>query len=632
MKFPPKILTLLKRLSLLILLYSLCRIAFYLFNHTHFHSPGLISFLHGIRFDLSVIFVINAPLIILHIVPSAIFKTRYYQFILKFFFYLLNLPALAFNLIDLVYFQYTLKRTTFDIFEYALISDDIFNLIPQFFKDFWFLVILLVVFIIIIEIFYKKTFVEPKSGASMKFNGVLFLKSVGFFTFFSLLAVLSIRGGIQGKPIGVITAGKYSSAENIPLVLNTPFTIMKTIENQEIKPVNYFSDEEALALTSPYIQFSSDKDFNSKNVVILIMESFSSEYIGSISGRKSYTPFLDSIIGESYVFTNTYSNGKKSIEGIPAILASMPTWMNTPFITSSFSSNKINSLASILNKEGYHTSFFHGGNYGTMGFDDFCNIAGFKKYYGRQDYGTDKDFDGNWGVFDEPFLMYFADKLNENNQPFFSTIFTLSSHHPYTIPGHLHGKFDKGTLEIHESIQYADYALKKFFEKAAKQEWFKNTMFVITADHTGISNDPYYNTRLGLCRIPIIFYEPSGSLSGRDDRVGQQSDIMPTILDHLGYKKPFFAFGQSLFDAQAEGSALNYISSIYQLIEGDYLLQHDGESPHALYNYKSDSLLHNNIAATEDSILNLMNKKLKAKIQVYNNSLIRNRLTHPQGL
>ena len=159
-----------------------------------------------------------------------------------------------------------------------------------------------------------------------------------------------------------------------------------------------------------------------KNVFVIILESFSSEHIGALThqiGNKNtdFTPFLDSLAEKSLVFEG-FANGKRSIEGIPAILASLPTWMTEDFITSQYSSNKFNSLASILKAEGYNTSFFHGGKNGTMGFDAFSKSAGFEFYYGKNEYPDQSDFDGSWGISDEPYLQYIAKTLNTTPEPF----------------------------------------------------------------------------------------------------------------------------------------------------------------------------------------------------------------------
>lgn len=112
-----------------------------------------------------------------------------------------------------------------------------------------------------------------------------------------------------------------------------------------------------------------------------------------------------------------------------------------------------------------------------MGFDNFSKAAGIDNYIGQNEYvGNKADFDGSWGIYDEPYLQYIANYLDTVKSPFFAGIFTLSSHHPYKIPNEYSGKFPKGNIPILESIGYADYALQQFFDRISKSDWYKNTL------------------------------------------------------------------------------------------------------------------------------------------------------------
>jgi phosphoglycerol transferase MdoB-like AlkP superfamily enzyme len=367
-----------------------------------------------------------------------------------------------------------------------------------------------------------------------------------------------------------------------------------------------------------------------KNVFVIILESFSAEHIGALTHQKGnkmsdFTPFLDSLAEKSTVYEG-FANGKRSIEGIPAVLASLPTWMTEDFITSQYASDKFNSLASLLKEEGYNSSFFHGGKNGTMGFDAFCRSAGFDNYYGKNEYPDQADFDGHWGIWDEPYLQYIANTLNTKPQPFLGAVFTLSSHHPYKVPEKYKNKFRKGPLEIQQTIMYSDYALQKFFEKASTMPWFKNTIFVITADHTSEAWQPFFKNRVGQYFIPIIFYEPGNEKTGHMGIVAQQTDIMPTVLDMLHYPKPFIAFGGSLLRENEPRFSLSYLNGNYQLIMDGYAWQTDYNVSKSLYNFKQDSLLSKNLYTNQNKIAAERDKLLKAVIQQYNNRIIENKL------
>ena len=396
----------------------------------------------------------------------------------------------------------------------------------------------------------------------------------------------------------------------------------------------YFKTEDALEeIYSPVILNNNRSGvFNRQNVIIIILESFSSEHSAYLNPHpdnnlnKGYTPFFDSLMKNSLVFRG-FANGEKSIDAIPAIISGIPSLMSSPYILSPYVSNDIYSIAGLLKDKGYSTAFYHGGSNGTMSFEAFTKIAGFDKYVGRNEYANEEDFDGKWGIFDEEFLQFAAESLNQTREPFFTTIFTLSSHHPYTIPGKYNEKFPKGKLTIHESIGYTDYSLKLFFDAISKMPWFDNTLFVLTADHTYQAYFPFYKTSVGRYSIPMVFYHPGENWKSQTEQVAQQTDIMPSVLDYLNYEESYLAFGKSVFDSTAQRFAISYLSGVYQLIKDNYILKFDGEMGVALYDYKNDSLLKHNLIKSEDSVRIEMNKLSKAIIQQFNRRVIFNELT-----
>jgi len=247
-------------------------------------------------------------------------------------------------------------------------------------------------------------------------------------------------------------------------------------------------------------------------------------------------------------------------------------------------------------------------------------------YFGRNEYNNEKDYDGSWGIWDEEFLQYTSNTINNKPQPFFATVFTLTSHHPYPIPERYKNQFKDGALPIEKSIGYSDYALKKFFDSAKKMPWFYKTLFVLAADHTGVSADPFYTNKIGNYSIPIIYYMPNSQLKGLDSTITQQIDIMPSILDYLNYPSPYFAFGTSVFDTTAQHFALIFRSDLFQLIENNYVLQFDGDKANDLFHYSTDSLLKNDLFNKEPKISSGMENKVKAIIQTYQQSLINNKM------
>ena len=613
-------------------IYFLCRLSFLVFNYSYFSSIGFTAilkcFFFGIRYDITAIVISNIVFISLHLFPFEFFYKFFYRITLKIIFLLVNVPFILLNCIDCGLFRFTGKRTGSEIFRIMSFGKDFINTLPRMVIDFWYLLLIFIILVIILNRIYPelKPIKVGQQGTRKKFIHSTVGKIILFFLFASL-TFIGFRGGIQYKPLNIISASRYGTGNTIALVLNTPFTVIKTLGKQTIEEIHWMTNEEA-QMINPVIKTPSITDhFSPKNVVLIILESFGKEYIGSQNSCKGYTPFLDSLIGSSLVFENAFANGKRSIEGIPAIVAGIPALMTDPFITSAYSSNSITTLPSLLKSKGYYSVFFHGGTNGTMGFDNFSKLSGFDRYFGRSEYNNDNDFDGSWGIYDEPFLQRTVEEISKMESPFLATVFTLSSHHPYKIPDKYKKRFPEGTLPIYQSIGYADYSLKRFFETASKMPWYSNTLFVITADHTALSEKPFYQNRVGQYSIPIIFYSPSDSmLHGKSKFATQHIDILPSVMDYLGFDHTYFAFGKSVFRNPGDGLAVSFIDETYQLIQDGYAFIMRNNEKNSLFNFTTDSTLKNDLDGTDTIRERKMEMKLKSFIQNFNHAIVHNEM------
>lgn len=634
----PYIATMIKRLLLVLFIMALTRMLLMFLNPGLFPgisvATGISLFFQGLRFDLVATVYLNSVYIIMQSVPLRIRENKVWQKTADSWFIVANSVGFIPNLADSVYYRFTMKRLTGDIFSYISLGDDTIRLLPQFAADFWYVFLLWVILVALVFLITWQ--IKPRERQTSQHNARWYIWNLLTMLLIGGFSVLAMRGGIQLKPIGILTATEMAGQQNAPLVNNSAFSIMRTLNQKGLDNKAYFSNASEMVdyfnAEHNYSRKSSDGSIvpmHTKNVVIIILESFSCEHINAFNpenGRGGFTPFLDSLITRSLTF-KAYANGKRSIEGIPAVLAGIPAWMPQDFITSVYSGNKINSLASLLNTKGYTTSFFHGGKNGTMGFDAFCRSAGFMKYYGKNEYPDPLDFDGDWGIWDEPFLQFFASELNKMPKPFLSAVFTLSSHHPYKIPEKYTGKFRQGKLPIQQSIMYADYALEQFFKSASGSDWFLNTVFVITADHTSEAVNPYYENRLGQYAVPIIIFDPQNPLPAFNTLIAQQTDILPTIMDMLAYNEPFIAFGNSLIHPEEAHFSLSYLSGSYQFITSDGVLQWQNDKPVAYYSLPSDSLLRENLYPAKSGDLTRNINLLKSVVQQYNSRMIANRLT-----
>jgi len=626
------VIVLLERLGVVLLLFVANRILFFTFNRDLFEWVGFnqlvgIIFL-GLRFDIAGVVITNLLFILLACLPIPLIKNKLYQKFLLFVFMITNSAAFIMNSSDIIYYRFINKRSTSDILSFIFSSDDIVSFIPRYILfDFWYITLICIFTFIILFGVYKKI---PPPSLPEKVSWKFYPAQTLIFLFVIFLSVLAVRGGTQkGPPMSLITAANMVGTTNVPLAVNTPFTVYRTIGKTYIKEKSYLPRGEVqrrVPVVQRYAQ--SPETFSGKNVVIIILESFSREYLGRPYGNEGLTPFLDSLIKRSLFFKNAYANAKRSQNAVPSILASVPSLLDNAYISSLYSSNTITSLASTLGQKGYHSSFFHGGQTGTMGFNYFCGAAGFQDYYGMAEYPDKSGYDGDWGIFDEPFFQFFAQKLNNTSEPFLSVFFSLSSHHPYPMPERYSSIFKEGKHPIFKTIQYTDYSLQKFFETAEKMPWYQNTLFVITTDHTLYGLSSFYKTDLGKYAIPLLFFSPSDSaLKGVSADITQQLDIMPSVLDYLKYDLPFFSFGESVFDKSKKAFSISYTTGVYQYIQDDHLLHFDGEKSLALYNFKTDTLLEKNLAASEGTILNELEKNCMAFIQAYNYAVLNNKMT-----
>lgn len=583
----------------------------------------------GVTFDLAGMAYINLLYILIMLFPLHLKERGGYQCFAKWIFLSLNFVAFASNVADAIYYPFTKRRTTSSLFGEFGNDGGIVKVIWDAALSNWLLILISVAICYCFARLYRK----PRGVVAWGRWWLYYPLQLLFLVVAILLSVVSMRGGIGAdvRPITISNAAQYASNPNhTALVLNTPFAFIRTWGKSSFVDPHYFESKEDMeAIFSP-IKPSVEREAQAQNVVILIVESFGREYIGALNRdlqRPSYTPFLDSLIGQSLTFDYSFANGLKSIDAMPSILSSIPMFVEPYFVTPS-SVNRLSGVAGSLREEGYHTSFFHGAVNGSMGFQAFANATQFEEYYGRDNYNNDADFDGRWAIWDEEFLQYYASMLSTFEQPFASALFTASSHHPFKVPERYEGVFDPGTVPIHQCVGYTDNALRRFFESVSHQEWFDSTLFVITADHTSITAYPEEQNSLSVFNVPIIFYHPNSSLQGRSDVIAQQIDIMPTVLGYLGYEAPFLAFGEDLLTTSAQSSyAVNYYNGIYQYFEGSLMLQFDGERCVGLYDFKEDRLLRHNLVNSGLEQQVRMEQRIKAIIEQYMGRMERDELT-----
>ncbi len=635
------------RTLLVFAVYTLCRLIFFGYNHSILGVDSWSRFWEimwgGFVFDSSAIAYTNGLVILASLLPIRQRMSAGYQKFIKWLYFGINIPFFMMNLGDTIYFQFTGKRTSAVIFKEFANENPLDFLF--FFVDYWHLTLIGIGIIILWFWLYpnRNCLTFPKRYVA---NKVYYPLSVLAIALVAGVSIIGIRGGVSAaiQPIKPGDALVYTdNSIQAGMVLNTPFTMIRLIGKRDFPKFSYMPKEEARKVFDPIRPAKADTTaytgkFKGRNVVFLIWESCAKQWVGELNkdipNFKSYTPFLDSLIRKSYVFENAYANGTKSVDAMPAIFATLPKPLQS-FIATHYSTDRLNTIIPFLREEGYYSAYFHNATKGSMGFDAMAHHLGFKDYFGREQYEEacgkrSEDFDGKWGIWDELFLQYMLTEINKFKEPFVVSEFTSSSHTPFVVPKGYEKRFPADAeCGFHQVIPYTDYSLQKFFEGASKQPWYKNTIFVIVADHSVFPYVDEYKTSLGAYAIPIIFFDPRGELVGRDSTtVVQQADFLPTMLDLMGVKKPVVSFGHNMFNPKEKHYAITTMSDAFQLIQGDYALQFDGKQVISFYNYKEDPKLKTNLKGQNITQEGEMTKLMQAILQELSERLRNDRLDY----
>lgn len=575
-------------LTISLIFNELLRLTFFIYHYNHFSQSNiadiLLAFLYGIRFDLPVIILSSGWLFLLLSLPILPLQIQRWHKAANFLFLITLLPAIALNLIDIAHFGFSSKRLTYEL---TGMVRDIMNFWWKGVQDYWPLSVIAAVFM------YSFYWLLQKSSAKLLQNAPLYrykrftwlIPSILFCLF-----VIGVRGGIQIKPLRPAMAFFAENRAIGYLTLNTPYSIASSFSSEKEQLLAIIPEKEAIKQTRKLCKNKFDNDFESEeysflrttnfvepekklNVVIIILESFTGDFVGCLNGSRlehSFTPNFDTLAQKGLLFTHFYANATRSMEAVPAILNGQPHVMQHSIIASEVETAPVMGLGRILQKRGYHTSFFHGAQNGSMGFDSYARISGIKHYIGLSQYPAKyrtRDYDGTWGIYDEPFFLFWSEYLNKIQQPFFSVLFTLSNHHPYKLPDTGYEFIQQKNIhQQYKTLMYSDLSLGKFFQSFSKTPAFENTIFVITADHC-FSEEWVQDRRLpDFNHIPLLLYAPKHIKPGIANNVGCHAAILPTIIELLRLKTEHSSIAPSLLDS-TKSFALTRLDEIYTWIQ-----------------------------------------------------------------
>ncbi|MGE3759509.1 MAG: LTA synthase family protein [Pseudobdellovibrionaceae bacterium] len=620
------------------LFYQIVRLEFYLWNFSNYSiesfSEVLKAFVYGLRFDaLAVVWFSTAPLIF-SFFPWYGVSARKQSQLLVFCVLLLQFPAILLGMIDTEYIHFLGRRWSFDSLFLVVEAK---GKMGAFISTHWHLmgisILLMIVYWILGLSLMKQSWMTKIAGWSSKISSQLWSHILICFSVL-VWAIVLARGGFQEKPLSFAHAHLFPNVQMNNLVMNTGFSLLKTWEPAAVRPYSFFTDRLWLGYLNgrqgAQSLFNPSQFQEKPNIVLIVMESFGTEYLGLQD--PSFTPFLDSLIPKSLYFKNSFANARRSIDGIGALLTGIPSLMSQPLIASVYQGNEFAGAGTLLKQNGYQTAFFHGANRGSMFFDQFMPRVGVDTYYGAQEFPDPSQNDGTWGIYDEPFMLWMADKISsELKPPFFVCFFSLTSHHPFRVPEKYKETFPKGELEILSTIAYSDLALKKFFEAAEKQSWFKDTIFIITGDHTSKNFRPEFRNELSAFRVPLIIYSPTTQFPEVDlSAIVQHIDVMPTVLDVAGIQNPKpVLFGRSVF-SPGDRTAVFYTGSSYLFNSLDVTGIFNFDGDFEFYEKEDHGFQKKKITdfATKETRTN----QFKATLEYFSRGLLENKLTEPEHL
>ncbi|MBE9467850.1 MAG: LTA synthase family protein [Bacteroidetes bacterium] len=400
------------------------------------------------------------------------------------------------------------------------------------------------------------------------------------FLFISSSMILPIRGGVGIAPInvGMVYFSKTNYANNaaVNVVWNVGYSLANLKSTN--KSFNFMDDKKAdKTFANLYSENGETKKLintDKPNVVIIILESFTSKIIGVLGGRPEVTPNFNKLSHEGILFDNFYASGDRSDKGIVAILSGYPAQPTSSIIKSPQKTQNLPYLSRMLAKIDYSTSFYYGGD---------INFANMRSYFANGGFNTvtkddfkKSDCNSKWGVHDHIMFNKLLDDIDKENQKFFKVLFTLSSHEPFDVPMKTIINGDDEDNKFLNSAYYTDKCIGKFFDKAQKRDWWKNTIFILVADHgVRLPDNTPINSILKF-KIPMLFL--GGALTKQDTVIhtyGSQIDIPKTLLTQLGIKNDKYRFSKNLLSKTSPSFAFFSYNNGFGFVSDSLQLVHD---------------------------------------------------------
>jgi phosphoglycerol transferase MdoB-like AlkP superfamily enzyme len=388
---------------------------------------------------------------------------------------------------------------------------------------------------------------------------------IGVCIFLAILTFAVIRGGLTGAPLSEKVV--YFSNRQIldQATINTEWNLIHDVVenlNNEHNPYLYLKPKEADSLVADLYHAQEDSSVRilttpHPNVVIIQLESFTANIIASLGGDKGVAPNFENFIKEGVLFDHTYSSGDRTDKGIISILSGFPSQAVRTIITFDSKQKKLPAIPAVLRNNGYHTSYFYGGETNYMNFTSYIRSHGFEDLITESSYDK-KEVWNDWGANDGAVLRKNVEYLNKQKEPFFSYIQTSSNHEPFSLRTRYHFPGKELENRFRSTAYFTDSCLNAYFTEAKKQPWYKNTLYVLVADHghrlprnsDAFSPEKYH--------IPLLFFGGAIKEEFRGKRIsklGGQTDIAATVLRQLNLPHQQFAWSKDLLSPYSKSFA-----------------------------------------------------------------------------
>ncbi|MBC5991666.1 LTA synthase family protein [Pontibacter cellulosilyticus] len=409
----------------------------------------------------------------------------------------------------------------------------------------------------------------------------------GLSFMYLVLLVLPLRGGWQQIPINQSVVYFSDKPYANHAGLNMPWNLMHAMlkySKTSSNPYQYMPEEEAaekiaaLYHTSQPVDTTVLRNTAKPNVLFIILESYTAKLVDHLGGEADVTPNLDKLAAEGITFTNLYASGDRSEKGMVALLSGYPVQTVTSIIKTPKKTEKLPQLSKVFKERGYKTSFYYGGELEFANIKSYLLNGGYHKLADKYDFDP-STYNSKWGAHDHVLFDRVLEELKQEKQPFFSTVYTLSSHEPFEIP--IDPKFSGTTNEalFRNSVYYTDWALGRFIEQAKQQTWWDNTLIVLAADHGHPLPGDDANHQPSKFRIPFILTGGAVKRQGlKINTIGSQTDIATTLLATLKLPHQEFTWGHNLLAPVANPFAFYVFNDGFGYITPQGVLTFDNVS------------------------------------------------------